>query len=169
MNEVLGDAEPPTDGDNLDDTDDTDDTDDGYEYDDGFDRGPGVFRQAVTAVFTPSALAIAALAIATMTLFAPLPNYVATALAISHNRDPLFGERAVAVAQLVAGAIAALLAILAIWGTGSLEEDKRRLPQALAGAALLIMALSVVQAAVGLVVLAHTHFAVNDGFVSSSG
>jgi len=168
MNEVLGDAEPPRDGDNFDDTDETDDAD-GYEYDDGFDREPGALRQAVTAVFTPPALAIAALAIATMTLFAPLPNYIAAALAISHNRDPLFGERAVAVGQLVAAAIAALLAILAIWGAGNLEMDKRRLPQMLAGAALLIMALSMVQAAVGLIVLAHTHLAGSYGSTFSSG
>jgi hypothetical protein len=104
-----------------------------------------------------------------MTLFAPLPNYIATALAISHNQDPLFGERAVAVAQLVAAAIAALLAVLAIWRCGDLEEGDRRLPQMLAGAALLILVLSVAHATVGLIVLAHTHFPADGGFVSSSG
>lgn len=168
MNEVLGDAEPPRDGDDFGRVDGVDSVDD-YEYDDGFDREPGAFRQALAAVFPPPALAIAALAIATMTLFAPLPNYVATALAISHNQDPLYGERAVAVAQLAAAAIAALLAVLAIWTCGDLEEGNRRLPQMLAGAALLIIVLSVAHATVGLVVLAHTHFPTDGGFVSSSG
>jgi hypothetical protein len=39
----------------------------------------------------------------------------------------------------------------------------------LAGAALLIIVLSVTHATVGLVVLAHTHFPTDGGFVSSSG
>lgn len=167
MSEVLGDAEPvdgPRDG-HVDFDDDVDD----YEYDDGLDREPGAVRQAVKAVFPPPALAVAALVIATMTLFAPLPNYVAAALAISHNQDPLFGERAMAVAALIAAAIAALLAIIAIWGAGNLDEDRRRLPQMLAGAALLIIVLSVAHAVAGLIVLAHTHFPLSGGFISSSG
>ncbi len=168
MSEVLGDAEPSRDGDDFKNGDlengdleygDDEPTDD-YEYDDGLDAEPGAFRQAIASVFTPAALAIGALTVATMTLFAPLPNYLATPLAISHQQDPLYGERAVAVSQLVAAAIGIILAVLAIRGTRNLDEGiegKRRLPLMLAGAALVIMAVSVLQAIVGLIVLANTH------------
>jgi prepilin signal peptidase PulO-like enzyme (type II secretory pathway) len=165
MREVTGDADRSDGGDDSDNLENLDD----YEYDDGLDTEPGVARRMVAAALTPAALAIAAVTVATMTLFAPLPTYLATALAISHNQDPLYGERAIAVAQLVAAAIVVILAVVAIRVAGSLDEEKRRLPLMLAGAALLIVSVSVLQAVIGLIVLAHTHLPGSYGTTFSSG
>lgn len=162
MSEVLGDAEPFRDGDDFDDVDAIDE----HECDDGLDGEPGAISRAISSVLTPGALAIASLVIATMTLFAALPTYIATPLVISHSQDPLFRERATAVAQLVAAAIAMILAVLAIRGSSGPDENERHLPRMLAGAALVIGAVSVLQAVIGVIVLAHTHLPGSFGFTS---
>ncbi len=149
MSEVLGDAEP------SDDRSDSDGFDD-YEYDDGFAEHGAVHR-ALASVLTPVALAIAGLAIAVTNLLDPLPSYLAAALAFTHSQDPLFEERAVAVAQIVTALIAAVPAGFAIRNAAAAEEAERRLPRALAGAAVLVATLSGLQAFAGLILLAHSH------------
>lgn len=151
MSEVLGDAEPARDGDDFDNVDD-------YEFDDGFDVEPGAVRRALKSVLTPGALAIASLVIAAANLLLPFSGYViTTALTESHNSQELYAPRVLAVLQLVVAVITAWLAAVALWSAAALDDEERRTPQVLGGAAVLISAFAIVQAVVGLILLANTH------------
>jgi hypothetical protein len=157
MSEVLGDDERPHDADDFDNIDDIDNVDD-YEYDDGFDDEPGAVRRAVASVLTPGALAIAALAIAAASLLVPFSGYIiATAVTASHITDQLYGPRVLAIVQLVTAGIAITLATFAVRGAVKMDDLHRRMPQMLAGGAILIAVFALVQGGTGLIVLANTH------------
>ena len=153
MSEVLGDAEPSDDGDYL----DSGELDD-YEYDDGFADVPGSVRRGVASLLTPGALAIASLVIAATNLLLPFSGYVITnALAESHRNQDLYAPRAMSVLQLVVALITAWLAALALRGATKLDDQVRRTPQILGGAAVLISVFALLQGVVGLILLANTH------------
>ncbi len=154
MSEVLGDAEPQ------------DDTfDDSYDQDDGDtnDHRSSV-NDLLDTVGSPASLAITALVVSTMSLVGLLSSYsLASALTVSSsNSGPLFGERANAGIQLGLGILGAILALVAHWAAvkaEDLDSAPQRGPRAMAGAALLLSAVSIAQSVAALIIMVGAHVA----------
>ena len=159
MSEVLGDAEP------HDDTFDDRYSDDDSDLDQNFDDA-GHHRSSVTdlldTVGSPAALAITALAVSALSLVGLLSSYsLASALTVSRsNSGPLFGERANSGVQLGLGVLGAILALVAHWAAVKAEDidsAPQRGPRAMAGAALLLSAVSIAQSVAALVIMVGAH------------
>jgi hypothetical protein len=158
MSEVLGDAEPHDD--TFDDT--FDDSSDQRDGDTNHHRSP--ITDLLDTVGSPAALAITALAVSALSLLGLLSSYsLGNALTVSNsNSGPLFGERANAGVQLGLGVLGAILALVAHWAAvkaEDLDSAPQRGPRAMAGAALLLSAVSIAQSVAALVIMVGAHVA----------
>jgi hypothetical protein len=163
MSEVLGDAEPHDD--TFDDRYSHDDSDLDLDLDQNFDDA-GHHRSSVTdlldTVGSPAALAITALAVSALSLVGLLSSYsLASALTVSNdNSSQLFAERANSGVQLGLGVLGAILALVAHWAAVKAEDivsGPQRGPRAMAGAALLLSAVSIAQSVAALVIMVGAH------------
>jgi hypothetical protein len=159
MSEVLGDAEP------HDDTFDDRHSDDDSDLDQNFDDA-GHHRSSVTdlldTIGSPAALAITPLAVSALSLVGLLSSYsLASALTVSNdNSSQLFAERANSGVQLGLGVLGAILALVAHWAAVKAEDvdsGPQRGPRAMAGAALLLSAVSIAQSVAALVIMVGAH------------
>jgi hypothetical protein len=165
MSEVLGDAEPheETFDARYDDVDDEGDTDNLDDLEDA-DHHRSSITDLLDTVGSPAALAITALVVSALSLVGLLSSYsLANALDVSHsNGGPLFGERANAGVQLGLGILGAILALIAHWAAVKAEDidsAPQRGARAMAGAALLLSAVSIAQSVAALVIMVGAHVA----------
>jgi hypothetical protein len=173
MSEVLGDAEPHdgTFGASHDEGDDRDlDTELDSDLDETFDDADhrSSVNDLLDTVGSPAALAITALAVSALSLVGLLSSYsLASALTVSHtNGGPLFGERANAGIQLGLGVLGAILALIAHWAAVKAEDidsAPQRGPRGMAGAALLLSAVSIAQSVAALIIMVGAHVASSQG------
>ncbi|MDQ1539931.1 MAG: hypothetical protein QOH29_657 [Actinomycetota bacterium] len=157
MSEVLGDAEPHDDTfDARYDERDPDDRDLDESFDDTAHRSS--VTDLLDTVGSPAALAITALAVSALSLVGLLSSYgLASALTVSNdNSSPLFAERANSGVQLGLGVLGAILALVAHWAAvkaEAIDSAPQRGPRAMAGAALLLSAVSIAQSVAALVIM----------------
>jgi hypothetical protein len=174
MSEVLGDADPH-DGpfhEDYDDRRDGNDSNDSHDdpYLDDF-SDPHPVAALWSTVFSPAALAIAALIVAAASMIGFLSSYLVTnALTASHSQsDQLFGLRVNAWVQIGLGVVAVALALLA---HRAARNDSAATPgstRAMAGAALLVALLSIAQSVAALIIAAGAHVPSFNGSGPGSG
>lgn len=143
MSEVLGDAEPY---DDRADPPEADDDDEGY--------AEGGFTRRIGVLANPGALSLTSLILAVLSMLGLFSAYALTEAIVATrvNRGPLYGLRVNAAAEIGLAVLAGICAGFAFRATARLDDpDLRRGPLTLAGAALLVAALSV---AIGIAALA---------------
>jgi hypothetical protein len=152
MSEVLGDA----------DSDDELIEDDDEEFDDLDELDPSFAEAGWSATLTsPMALAITALVLATISLMSLLSTYLlVNAIALAHPAtSAIFGQRVSAAIELGLALLAVLFAILAHGATRPDPERTSRTARAIAGAALLLAVISIVESGGSLLILIGAHAA----------
>jgi hypothetical protein len=152
MSEVLGDA----------DSDDELIEDDDEEFDDLDDLDSSLAEAGWSATLTsPMALAITALVLATISLMSLLSTYLlVNAIALAHPAtSAIFGQRVSAAIELGLALLAVLFAILAHGATRPDPERTSRTARAIAGAALLLAVISIVESGGSLLILIGAHAA----------
>ena len=157
MSEVLGDADPH-DGPFHEEYDERRDRNHDHYLDDFGEPYP--VAALWSTVFSPAALAIAALVVAAMSLLGFLSSYLITnALTVTHAQsNQLLGLRVDAWVQLGLGVVAVALALLAHRGAArDANAEAQRTPRAIAGAALIVDVLSIAQSIAALVIVAGAH------------
>lgn len=182
MNEVLGDADPPSRGRrSVNDSPPFGDLDDGYgDLDDGFEAEPGPVRQLVARVATAESLAVASVVIATASwLDLPAVGNATGLLSMSHSYTPTYSGRVGAVGQIIVAVIGVILAIAgrrraARDEGGPAEQSASAQPRVtwvshLCGAALIIGVLSIVLAVVDFVIAGTAHAPTSDSFQTVQG
>jgi hypothetical protein len=157
MSEVLGDADAD---DELIEEDDDEDFDD---VDDLDDLDPSAAGAGWSATLTsPMALAITALVLAAISLMSLLSSYLlVNAIALAHpSTSAIFGQRVSAAIELGLALLAVLFAILAHGATRpDPDRTSGRTARALAGAALLLAVISIVESGGALLILLGAHAA----------
>jgi hypothetical protein len=153
MSEVLGDA----------DADDELIEDDDEEFDDLDELDPSLAGTGWSATLTsPMALAITALVLASISLMSLLSSYLlVNAIALAHpSASAIFGQRVSAAIELGLALLAVLVAILAHGATRP-DPDRAsgRTARAIAGAALLLAVVSIVESGGALLILLGAHAA----------
>ena len=153
MSEVLGDA----------DADDELIEEDDEEFDDLDDLDPSAPGAGWPATLTsPMALAITALVLAAISLMSLLSSYLlVNAIALAHpSTSAIFGQRVSAAIELGLALLAVLFAILAHGATRP-DPDRAsgRTARAIAGAALLLAVISIVESGGALLILLGAHAA----------
>jgi len=156
MSEIPGDTNPD------------DDLIDGTQEDDEFDDEPDDLDRAIAAsswsatLTSPMTLGVAALALAIVSLIGLLPPYLlVNSIALAHPAsDSIFGVRVSALVQLGLALLALLLAYLAHSAAG-IEPDlaAHRTARWIAGAALLLAIVSIVESGSSLLILLGAHAA----------
>jgi ABC-type multidrug transport system fused ATPase/permease subunit len=155
MSEVLGDTDP--DDDDLIDEDDEDD-----EFDDELDDLDRAHASSewATTLTSPVALGIAALVLAIVSLIGLLPTYLlVNSIALAHPaNNTIFDLRVSALVELGLALLAVLLAFLA-HGAARIDPDlaAHRAARWMAGAALLLAIVSIVESGGSLLILLGAH------------
>ena len=152
MSEVLGDADA---------NDELIEDDDDEEFDDLDELDPSLSAGGWGATLTgPVVLGITALVLAVVSLVGLLSSYLlVNAIALTHPRsDQIFGQRISSVVDLGLGLLAVLFAFLA-HGAASPDADRTsgRIGRILAGAALLLAIVSIVESGGSLLILLGAH------------
>jgi hypothetical protein len=151
MSEILGDTDP---------ADDLIDEDDEFAEElDELDRAIAASRWSVT-IASPMTLGIAALALAIVSLIGLLSTYlVVNAIGVAHPAEnAIFGVRVSAFVELGLALIAVLLAFLA-HSAARIDPDlaAHRAARWIAGAALLLSLISIVESVISLLILIGAH------------
>jgi hypothetical protein len=147
MSEVLGDTDPD------------DDTIDEDEFEDELDRAIAASSWSATLT-NPVTLGIAALALAIISLIGLLSTYlVVNAVGVAHPaKDAIFGVRITAFVELGLAVIAVVLAFLA-HSAARIDPDlpAHRAARWMAGAALLLGLVSIIESVSALLILIGAH------------
>ncbi|HTC69412.1 MAG TPA: hypothetical protein VK662_07585 [Acidothermaceae bacterium] len=154
MSEVLGDADAD---------DELIEDDDDEEFDDLDELDPSLAGARWSATLTsPMALAITALVLATISLMSLLSTYLlVNAIALAHpSTSAIFGQRVSAAIELGLALLGVLFAILAHGATRpDPDRTSGRTARAIAGAALLLAIVSIVESGGSLLILLGAHVA----------
>jgi hypothetical protein len=154
MSEVLGDADAD---------DELIEDDDDEEFDDLDELDPSAPGAGWSATLTsPMALAITGLVLSTISLMSLLSTYLlVNAIALAHpSTSAIFGQRVSAAIELGLALLGVLFAILAHGATRpDPDRTSGRTARAIAGAALLLALVSIVESGGSLLILLGAHVA----------